>query len=51
MELDEIKSLKNIVAKHFEVWFDGKKLIHDRKLKDGSGSSVYGLEFAKSIYG
>jgi DNA mismatch repair protein MutS len=50
MELDEIKSLKNIVAKHLEVWFDGKKLIYDRKLKDGSGSSVYGLEFAKSIY-
>ena len=50
MNLDEIKNLKNIVAKHLEVYFDGEKLIYDRKLKDGSGSSVYGLEFAKSIY-
>jgi len=50
MDLDEIKELKNVVAKHLEVWFDGEKLIYDRKLKDGSGSSVYGLEFAKSIY-
>jgi len=50
MDLEEIKSLPNVVAKHLEVWFDGEKLIYDRKLKDGSGSSVYGLEFAKSIY-
>jgi DNA mismatch repair protein MutS len=50
MDLEEVKNLPNVVAKHLEVWFDGKKLIYDRKLKDGSGSSVYGLEFAKSIY-
>ena len=50
MDLDEIKSLSNVVAKHLEVHFDGEKLIYDRKLKNGSGSSVYGLEFAKSIY-
>jgi DNA mismatch repair protein MutS len=50
MDIDEIKNLKNVVAKHLEVRFDGEKLIYDRKLKDGSGSSVYGLEFAKSIY-
>ena len=50
MDIDEVKSLPNVVAKHLEVWFDGEKLVYDRKLKDGSGSSVYGLEFAKSIY-
>ena len=50
MDLDEVKNLPNVVAKHLEVYFDGEKLIYDRKLKDGSGSSVYGLEFAKSIY-
>ena len=50
MDLEEIKELPNVVAKHLEVWFDGEKLVYDRKLKDGSGSSVYGLEFAKSIY-
>jgi len=50
MNLDEIKELKNVVAKHLEVYFDGEKLIYNRKLQDGSGSSVYGLEFAKSLY-
>ncbi|WP_457561362.1 MutS-related protein [Caminibacter sp.] len=50
MDLEEIKALKNVVAKHLEVYFDGEKLVYDRKLKNGSGSSVYGLEFAKSIY-
>lgn len=50
MDLEEIKTLPNVVAKHLEVYFDGEKLIYDRKLKSGSGSSVYGLEFAKSIY-
>ena len=50
MDIDEVKNLSNVVAKHLEVWFDGEKLVYDRKLKDGSGSSVYGLEFAKSIY-
>ena len=50
MDLDEIKNLHNVVAKHLEVHFDGEKLVYDRKLKNGSGSSIYGLEFAKSIY-
>jgi DNA mismatch repair protein MutS len=50
MDLEEIQNLPNVVAKHLEVYFDGEKLVYDRKLKDGSGSSVYGLEFAKSIY-
>jgi DNA mismatch repair protein MutS len=50
MDIDEVKKLSNVVAKHLEVRFDGEKLVYDRKLKDGSGSSVYGLEFAKSIY-
>ncbi|GAB6044982.1 DNA mismatch repair protein MutS [Caminibacter profundus] len=50
MDLEEIKELKNVVAKHLGVYFDGEKLIYDRKLQDGNGSSVYGIEFAKSIY-
>ncbi|NPA10848.1 MAG: DNA mismatch repair protein MutS [Epsilonproteobacteria bacterium] len=49
MDLEEIKSLKNIKAKHLEIYFDGEKLIYERKLKEGSGSSIYGIEFAKSI--
>ena len=52
VSLDEINSLKNVVAKHLEVYFDEKqgRLIYNRKLQDGNGSSVYGLEFAKSLY-
>ena len=52
VHLDEIQSLKNVVSKHLEVYFDEKleKLVYNRKLQDGNGSSVYGLEFAKSIY-
>ena len=50
MNLEEINSIENLCAKHLEVYFDGEKLIYDRKLKNGSGSSMYGLEFAKSIY-
>jgi len=52
VSLDEVNSLKNVVAKHLEVYFDEKqgKLIYNRKLQDGNGSSVYGLEFAKSLY-
>ena len=50
VSLSEINSLKNVVAKHLEVYFDGEKLVYNRKLQDGNGSSVYGLEFAKSLY-
>jgi DNA mismatch repair protein MutS len=50
ISLQEITSLKNVVSKHLEVYFDGSKLIYNRKLQDGNGSSVYGLEFAKSLY-
>jgi DNA mismatch repair protein MutS len=49
VELEEIKRLPGVVAKHLSVHYDGKKLVYDRKLKDGSGSTLYGLEFAKSI--
>ena len=51
-ELQEIESLKNIICLHLSVIYkdDEDKLIFDRKLKYGSGSSVYGLEFAKSLH-
>ncbi len=52
VELEEIKKLKNIVSLHLSVIYDEKedKLIYGRKLKLGSGSSLYGLEFAKSLH-
>ena len=51
-ELEELEKLKNIICLHLSVMYkdDEDKLVFDRKLKYGSGSSVYGLEFAKSLH-
>lgn len=48
---DEIKELTTIVLKHMEVIYDKEHdmLIYDRKLKDGPGNSMYGLEVCKSL--
>jgi len=50
--MDEIKKLKNVVDLHLSVEYDEIKdsLIFNRILQSGSGSSVYGLEFAKSLH-
>ena len=50
--LDEIKKAKGIVLLHLGVYYDesSDKLVYDRKLKSGSGSTLYGLEFAKSLH-
>jgi len=51
-EIKEIEKLKNIICLHLSVLYHEKddKLIFDRKLSYGSGSSMYGLEFAKSLH-
>jgi DNA mismatch repair protein MutS len=54
-QLSEIKSLKKldkILYLHLGVSYDDKedKLIYNRKLSLGRGSSLYGLEFAKSLH-
>ena len=51
VEYDEIKELKNVVLKHMEVFYDKNLdlLVYDRRLKDGSGNSLYGLEVCKSL--
>jgi DNA mismatch repair protein MutS len=48
---EEITSLNSIVLKHMEVIYDKERelLIYDRKLKDGPGNSMYGLEVCKSL--
>ncbi len=50
--LKEILELKELEFCHLSVKYDQKsdKLIYDRKLKEGSGSSLYGLEFAKYLH-
>ncbi|APW64917.1 DNA mismatch repair protein [Poseidonibacter parvus] len=51
-EIEDIEKLKNIIALHLSVMYnnDEDKLIFDRKLAYGSGSSMYGLEYAKSLH-
>ena len=51
VNFDEITNLDSVVLKHMEVIYDREKdmLIYDRKLKDGPGNSMYGLEVCKSL--
>ncbi len=50
--MEEIQRLKGVVDLHLSVEYDEKedKLIFNRVLQGGSGSSIYGLEFAKSLH-
>jgi len=51
IDYDEITSLDNVALKHMSVVYDKERdmLIYDRKLKDGPGNSMYGLEVCKSL--
>lgn len=51
-ELEEIEKLKNVICLHLSVMYQDEedKLIFNRKLQYGSGSSMYGLEYAKSLH-
>jgi len=48
---DEIKFLNKMKMVHMEVTYDAENdvLVYDRKLKDGPGNSMYGLEVCKSL--
>ena len=48
---DEIAGLSSVKLKHMTVVYDKERdmLIYDRKLKDGPGNSLYGLEVCKSL--
>ncbi|MDQ7044399.1 MAG: DNA mismatch repair protein [Sulfurimonas sp.] len=50
--MKEITSLNNVVDLHLSVEYDEEKdtLLFNRILQSGSGSSIYGLEFAKSLH-
>lgn len=51
-DVKRVKALKNIIYLHLGVNYDEAKdrLIYNRKLELGSGNSLYGLEFAKSLH-
>ena len=47
----EIINIKNLKMMHMTVMFDRKtgKLVYDRKLKEGPGQNMYGLEVCKAL--
>ena len=49
---DEITALSKMNMKHLSVYYDRELdcLVYDRKLKEGSGNRMYGLEVCKSLY-
>ncbi len=49
--MDEIKELINLQMYHMTVSYDetSEKLIYDRKLREGSGDDMYGLEVCKAL--
>jgi DNA mismatch repair protein MutS len=48
---DEIKNIEKLKLMHMSVIYDkaSKKLIYDRKLKEGPGYTMYGLEVCKAL--
>jgi DNA mismatch repair protein MutS len=52
VDYEEITSLSSVALKHMEVVYDKQRelLVYDRKLKDGPGNNMYGLEVCKSLH-
>lgn len=53
-ELPHLKSMKKVTSvkyKHLKVQFDNEKqkMYYDRKMHDGQGDTIYGLEVCKSL--
>ena len=51
VKMDEIVELTNLQMNHMTVSYDktSDKLIYDRKLREGPGDDMYGLEVCKSL--
>ena len=51
LDYDEVKNLDSLKTYHMSVLFDKEQntLIYDRKLREGPGESMYGLEVCKSL--
>jgi DNA mismatch repair protein MutS len=51
VDYSEISELPSVKLKHMEVIYDKERdvLVYDRKLRDGPGNSMYGLEVCKSL--
>jgi DNA mismatch repair protein MutS len=51
LTFDEIRSINTLSIKHLEVQYDyiSGHLVYNRKIKEGPGSNIYGLEVCKSL--
>ena len=51
VDYEEIKALDSVIMKHMAVLYDKERdlLVYDRKLRDGPGNNMYGLEVCKSL--
>lgn len=49
--MDEVSKIPTLRIKHLEVSYDENKkvLVYDRKLRDGTGTGLYGLEVARFL--
>ena len=52
LKFDEVSGIPDLRIAHMAVSYDAEKdaLVYDRKLKDGPGNRMYGLEVCKSLY-
>jgi DNA mismatch repair protein MutS len=52
LKFEEIAEMPELRIAHMAVSYDAEKdaLVYDRKLKDGPGNRMYGLEVCKSLY-
>jgi DNA mismatch repair protein MutS len=48
-EIEALTGAGKLRLNHMAVHYDGERLVYDRKLRDGAGSRVYGLEVCKSL--
>lgn len=50
-KMNRLKALTNVSVHHLSVTYDSASntLVYDRKLKDGAGSSIYGLEVCRAL--
>ena len=51
IKIPEVTDLQNVKVYHLSVSYDEslKKLVYDRQLKPGNGSTIYGIEVCKSL--
>lgn len=50
-DIKEVKALPNLGMKHMRVYYDAEadRLVYNRKLEEGSGDAMYGLEVCRSL--